>query len=229
MQIHIDGNTISFGQQASKAASYAAASALTKTAATAKVRIRGEMERVFDRPTPWILNSLLVTRATARKLEARVWFRDESPKRVAPERYMKAHVFGGGRPMKRSERNISSYLLPSEAAKKDQYGNVQPGQITKMLSNIGAQNDRYNNTPTGKRGGKFKYFAGKPRGGNRPEAVYFRSGASLVPVFFMQRKEPQYTKRLRFFEIVERTAADTFPKAFAAESQRLQWIDAGGR
>lgn len=57
---------------------YATATALTRAAQGLMDRLRDEMRVVFDRPTPYTLNSLRMVPARKDRLEARVWFKDEA-------------------------------------------------------------------------------------------------------------------------------------------------------
>jgi hypothetical protein len=57
-----------------------AAIALTKTAKAAQEELRKEMEKAFDRPTPYALNSTYVRTANVNRLEAEVGIKDESVK-----------------------------------------------------------------------------------------------------------------------------------------------------
>jgi hypothetical protein len=55
---------------------FAVALALTRTAQDVKRAEQAEMRGVFDRPTPFTLNSLFTKPATKQSLEARVWVKD---------------------------------------------------------------------------------------------------------------------------------------------------------
>lgn len=223
MQIQIGSQIIPIGPGPEKLARYAASSALSKTASQIKREVREEMPKVFDRPTPWILNSLLMKGATAKNLTAKVWFKDEAFKGVAPDKYMGTHVFGGSRPEKRSERQLGGYVVPTEAAEKDQYGNVRRGQITKILSNVNRNVDQYSNTPAQRRGRTGQYFMGTPRGqGGRPFAVYLRTATGLTPVLFFQKAAPKYKKRLPFYEIAQMVIDRDFARTFESELSRMQ-------
>ena len=54
------------------------ATALTRTAVEVKDALRAELPRVFDRPTPYTLNSLFVKPARADRLQAETYFKDDS-------------------------------------------------------------------------------------------------------------------------------------------------------
>ncbi|QBI77096.1 hypothetical protein [Pseudomonas phage vB_Pae_CF3a] len=57
---------------------YATATALTRTAQGLMDRLRDEMRVVFDRPTPYTLNSLRMVPARKDRLEARCFVKDEA-------------------------------------------------------------------------------------------------------------------------------------------------------
>jgi hypothetical protein len=56
---------------------FAAVVALTRTAQKIKAEQPKEMSRVFDRPTPWTLNSVFMQGATKAAPMARVWLKDQ--------------------------------------------------------------------------------------------------------------------------------------------------------
>lgn len=123
----------------------ATAVALTRTAVQVKAAVRAEMPKVFDRPTPWTLNSLFVDPAkfTQAVPEARVWIKDEAGgKGVAPTKYLLPEIEGGARGWKRSERALQragflyadEQIVPAAGAALDAYGNVRRGLIVTLLS-----------------------------------------------------------------------------------------------
>lgn len=124
------------------------ASSLTKTAVKVKPEIRKEMERVFDRPTRYTLNSIFVQPAKKQDENptARVWLKDDS---VAYNRggnaatYLLPQITGGStRAMKRFEIRLRDHGLlppgmfvrPGSGCKLDANGNVNTGQISAILS-----------------------------------------------------------------------------------------------
>lgn len=102
-----------------------------------------EMKRVFDRPTPYVLNALRVDRANSNKIRSRVWFRDSD----SDYNYMLPQVFGGDRRQKKFEYRLykigllkkHEVLVPATkagAVKLDRYGNPSRGQIVQILSQL---------------------------------------------------------------------------------------------
>lgn len=127
----------------------ATAVALTRTAVQVKAAVRAEMPKVFDRPTPWTLNSLFVDPAKFGQEvpEARVWIKDDTGgKGIAPTQYLLPEIEGGPRNWKRSERALQragflgadEQIVPAAGATLDAYGNVQRGLIVQLLSYFSA-------------------------------------------------------------------------------------------
>src|SRR5579859_7336959 len=81
---------------------YATATALTRTAQRCQSAIKGEMARVFDRPTSFTLNSAYIQYATKFKQRATVGIKDQSYKGVPPIVWLSPQVYGGPREVKRS-------------------------------------------------------------------------------------------------------------------------------
>jgi hypothetical protein len=116
------------------------AQALTKAAWKARDALVGSMQSVFDRPTPFTLRSPIVVPAE-RSLDrpfAVVGFREWAPKGVPAGRYLQPQVFGGQRPQKGFERALalrpSRHAVPGKWAELDAYGNMNPGQLRKIMS-----------------------------------------------------------------------------------------------
>jgi len=105
---------------------------LDKTAYEIRDAVKSEMKRVFDRPTPYTLNSLKVTRTKNHNMKAYVWFKD--PERMS-QHYLVPQVEGGTRKYKGFERALGDQMfVPGKGAKMTPFGNIQPGQIRQILS-----------------------------------------------------------------------------------------------
>jgi hypothetical protein len=151
MQIKIEHNIDVVKQAMEKAASqvpFSMMTALNKTAAKARDAVRAEMPRVFDRPTPWVLNSLRIKYATKARLSAEMAFKDSwssSAGEVGGKTMIAPHVFGGGRSFKGMEVRLYRAgilptgwtVVPGGGAKLDAYGNMSRGQITTLLNVLG--------------------------------------------------------------------------------------------
>lgn len=140
---------------------FATAKALTRTAQSVRDEERAHMASVFDRPTPWTLNSLFVRSATKANLQAEVSFKEPGSKGTDPSRVLRHHIRGGSREWKRFElalKRIGVLLptwaaVPGEGAKMDAFGNMSRGQIVQLLSYLqafGEQGYRANITERGR-------------------------------------------------------------------------------
>lgn len=122
--------------------------ALTRTAVHVKSAVRAEMPKVFDRPTPWTLNSLFVAPARFNQAvpESKVWIRDDTGGKGTPAtKYLLPEIEGGRRGNKRSEVELQragfmradQQTVPGSGATLDAYGNVSRGLIVRLLSYFG--------------------------------------------------------------------------------------------
>lgn len=217
---------------------FATARALTWTAQDVKDAERKEIERVFDRPTPWTLNSLFIKPATARQLSALVWLKDEASKGTPAATYLHPEVFGGARVQKRFERALQyagvlpkgMFAVPGSAAKVDAYGNMSSGQIVQILSQLraqatagyesrigGAAFDKKKVARAVKRQG-YRIFALQKRHGKLLPGIYaryqFAHGTSVKPLMIFVKGAPKYRVRFQFFEVAERVSLARFPLHF---------------
>lgn len=217
---------------------YATAQALTMTAQRVADAERREMRDVFDRPTPGTLNSLLVTPATKQTLTSVVRLADDRAKGVPASVYLKTEQTGGERALKRFELALRSigvlpdgyFIVPGEAAEIDSYGNMNPGQIVKILSYFKAFNTagfRANITDKRKRslakGTKSRvgtaYFVGRPGDGKLPLGIWQRfhlaHGSAIKPVLIFV-DGARYEGVFDFRYVAELTVKRDFPIQFAA-------------
>lgn len=244
MKLELDHNTHVILQALEKAQSqvpYALSRAMNKTAEEARGMVREEMRSVFDRPTPWVLNSLRIKYATKTNLTAELAFKDIDPTKSA-RHMVEPHVLGGDRWFKAMEVRLFRAkppllpagwnAVPGAGAALDMYGNMSRGQISQLLNVLGTyQEAGYNkaNDKTRARLAKgnvkknqygFEYFV-NPVGGKHSRlqpGVYKRFktgfGSSLKPILIFVRRA-QYTRRLDFYGEVERKAKERLPANFS--------------
>jgi len=131
-----------------------------------------EMRSKFKGGTSgWVLNSFGISRATASNPTSTVSYN-------RGRNFMKTQVDGGTRPTTGAERLLqrksvmpnSSRMLPGPGAAKDQYGNLNPGTRSQVLS-------------------FFKVYSGKQARNNRQGAT-LRSGVSFFSIFHKVCKLP---------------------------------------
>ena len=205
---------------------YAASTAMTRVASrAAKTDLPAAMNRSFDRPTRWTLNSLAITPASRDKLSARIFVKDAAAKGTVPEKYLVPEVEGGQRRKKRFERALwfagvldsGERIMPGRQITLDANGNMPTALINSVLawarsgagpkakasgrgaSRVKAQNPR----------GYFLF--GKP-GGVR--GVAQRSGAIFMPVMIFTKTQPVYRPLLDFTGVAEQTARTHFGPEF---------------
>ena len=196
---------------------FAAANALNDTAADALKHIQDRMDVVFDRPTRWTKNALMVWRAKKGNLEAQV---KERPS-VGKRHYLKMQEAGGVRPQTGLEGLLSSRVayagiiaaaLPAAGAKLDSYGNWSSGERNQVLSALGAQRDgKSNQTEASKKRakGRASYFA--PKSGLSPGVFKRTAGGQLSKVLTFTTAMPRYDQRLGFYDGVQEVWAAVLP------------------
>ena len=197
------------------------ADALNHTANQANQALVSEIDDVFDRPTSFTRNAVRILNATAKRLEASLWVKDEkdnASKGQAPEDWVAPQVFGGPRVDKASERSLRAkgilpaglFIVPGAGARLDQYGNMSRGQMIQILSGLGAlertSGFKGNATESARslaKGHQQAFFVMKR--GKTPIGIAERRDNEMVMVVAFV-KQPQYRTRLDFHGIVARVA-----------------------
>lgn len=215
---------------------FATAQALTKTAQAAQAAVKQEMSSVFDRPTPFTLNSTFVKPATKANLEAQVYLKDEGNKAGGSAKVrLEPQLVGGQRAFKRMEGALrhagllgnSEQAVPGAAAELDAYGNMSRGQIVQILAYFKAfpESGYKANTTQAKKdkmakGTKTKmgvrYFLKRDgRGRGIYKATQTGFGSAIQPVLMFVRRA-QYRRRLDMPGVVSRTVTREFGAWFKA-------------
>jgi len=210
--------------KAAKQVPFATAFALTNAMKDAREAERDTMRSVFDRPTNFTLNALQVRPATKRDLRAELGFK-EGFGSIAAWKYLGPQVAGGPRKAKRFELALrakgilrsSEYCVPGRGAQLDGSGNMNRGQIVRILSALGAASDAAQNTvrrpkrSTRKR--NLDYFV--LRGTRAPDGIYLREGRAAVPILIFVRGM-SYKKRFPYYEKAKTVIPIAFRKHFRA-------------
>jgi hypothetical protein len=195
---------------------FAACSALNSTAFDIRKDEQTEMKRVFDRPTPFVVNSIEIIQAKKSALYVDVGFTKHSKGRDVGE-ILRPQIFGGARDMKRSERWIGGFYVPGASARLDRYGNMMGGQITQVLSALGALRDPYQNVTPGslKRNKKPRdYFVLFHKKDGLIPGVYLRTSRDVVKPIMILIPPPKYRKRFHFYEVAEACSRRNFQRRF---------------
>ena len=201
-----------------KFAPYAAATALTRAASFAsKIALPDEMRRVFDRPTPYALNSLTIVAATKDKLVARVLVKNtRTAGGVRPESFLFPEVAGGSRSDKRFERALryagllkpGEQAIPGKGIKLDGYGNVSGAQTRSILNQLGRK--------------KTRVFFGQLNNKQGTRGIWERkTGGGVRSLFIVTGAEAHWQQRLDFADVVRRAAADQFRDGFNNALQQM--------
>lgn len=215
--------------RAAKQVPFVTAFALTNAMKDAREAERDTMRSVFDRPTSFTLNALRVIPATKQNLSAELGFK-EGFGSVPAWKYLGPQVAGGPRKAKRFELALrakgilrsNEFCVPGRGAQLDGYGNMNRGQIVRVLSALGAASDAAQNTvrrpkrSTRKR--NLDYFV--LRNTRAPDGIYLREGRAAVPILIFV-KGASYTKRFPYYEKARTVLPVAYRKHFHAAWERF--------
>lgn len=227
-----------------------AARALNYLAFNTREELQRQMQKIFDRPTSFTLRGVLVQKATAEHLQARVFLRDEATKGIPPAKYLQSQINGGGRSLKRFEKALQRigllppgmYAVPSKYAPLDRSGNFPRGELIRLLSQLRAFGEqgyranasqksldrRWKNTKS-RRG--QRYFVLHEQSGKLPPGIYLRKNygddsriAHLqhggAKPIFIFVQAPGYSARFPFRKIATSVARQQIQKVFRAALKR---------
>lgn len=202
--------------------------ALNDTAQDILSHVQERMDVVFDRPTRFTKNALMVWRATKRTMRAEV---KERPS-VGRRHYLKVQEGGGARPQTGLERMLTSTLawggvlgavVPAAGAKLNAHGNWSPGERNQAISAIqGWREVGYSANTTAasakrKKGRRAAYFVPR-QGGKLSPGIWKRTGKGkserISKVAHFVSSAPVYRERLGFYDGAETVFADRFPVNF---------------
>ena len=209
---------------------FALAKAITTTGKAIKEEEYKTMRRVFDRPTPYTMNSLFLKSATKARLEAKVWLKYDTFKGTPAEKYLFPQIAGGGRRHKRFENALIAagvmpggfFAVPARGADLDGYGNMRRGQIVQILAyfrafpeagykaNMDAKGRRRLAKTTQRKLG-IRYFAlGKRRGKLGPGVYMVFTGSRQVRKVITFARSVGYSKRFPYYEVADRVIGTQF-------------------
>lgn len=220
LEVNVSSATISSNAAEFKAAisesiatyGFATIVALTRAArATTQEFLPAEVNRVFDRPTPWIQNAFYYQPATADKTSFEIGVKNFGGSGNAASNILQAEIEGGERKPKRSEILLAQligrvgYWVPGPGMRLDAYGNVPGSTMQRILSDLQIQFDSLNNRSArsmkrNKRYANTTYFIPK-LGSNQARKAFGvwvnQNGVIQPALIFIQT--PQYQQRFDFF------------------------------
>lgn len=194
-----------------KRANRAAERTLDKMVDEIKDSVWSQLPKFFDRPTPYTLNSLKVTKTQRHNMVAYVWFK--KPPRMR-QHYLVSQVEGGGRSFKGLELAMGNkFFAPAKPGnitgrgpQLDKYGNITGGQIRQIMSvlkvaersagysaNITARSAKRNRKPR-------DYVLLRTRHGKLPPGIYQRYQTDVGPGRKTKKRLPPGEKQKSAFK-----------------------------
>ena len=219
----------------SKQIPYATSLALSRTAERVKVKQEREIKQVFDRPTPFIKNSIFKINANKTNLTAKVGIKDRGTK-VTPVKPLKAEIAGGSRRLKSYEIALRAagilpngfYTVPGEAAQMDIYGNMKRSQLNEIITyvksfKVSKSRARIEKS-TSKKYGK-QYFVGAPGDGKDPlgiwQRIFSNFGTATRPILIFV-KSTHYEPIYDFLNVANTTIQKEFDNEFIKAWEEAQ-------
>lgn len=196
-----------------------------------------EMRSVFDDPASWTLNSMTVRKATVSNPVAGVGWRDSNA-RTPAGKYLIPQVKGGPRPHTPFEYRLisvgvlrsSEFLVPARFAERNGRGDLNAGQLTKILSDLGSIDTaaKYPGARNnGRRSIETYYVDRKGRGEffgnattNAPAGIYLNKGARRRLLVFVIVRQPTYRAIFDYYGVGERFQSANFPGYFRRALER---------
>lgn len=216
---------------------YAVMLALNETAKGGRMAVQKEMDRVFDRPTPYAKRGVVYDRATRQNLQAAVVVTGDRTKGGLPATaFLGPQIEGGLRRHKAFEQQLvqrglmasRELAVPATRAPLDRYGNLTQGFLNRVMADLlieyrGAGATRKRTDTSLKRNKNYKkarFFVPK-RGGHLFPGVYQRepSTDAIFPVILFVTSKP-YRIRLHLRQVVERHVIASFEENFAVAFTR---------
>jgi len=182
---------------------------LNSTAYHVGKNLQAQMDKDFDRPTPFAKRAPYAWRSKPDNLEAGVRIRDFAVKGSPAIKYLGPQIYGGTRSLKGSEKALRAagllpndlFIVPAQGAPLDQYGNLRPSYVNTILSYLRANRDSTQNRAVQGKAKRMQFFA-VSEAGRLPLGIYERKGGTIRMVIAFV-KEPNYKKRYKFFETAQ--------------------------
>jgi hypothetical protein len=210
---------------------------LNDTVKTGRIEVQTEMDRVFDRPTPYAKRGVVYDAATKENLRAAVVVTGDRTKGGLPATaFLGPQIEGGYRTHKAFERQLihrgamqkSEVAVPARDTPRDRHGNMTQGYINRFMADLqidyrGAGATRVRSDASVKRNKNYRsarFFVPK-RGGQLFPGIWERNPGTggIKPVVLFLRSEG-YRIRLRLREVVERHVDTVLPMNFERHFDR---------
>lgn len=212
-------------------------STLTAVAAEAQTAFKNHVNEVFDRPKPFTVNAVFVTRSTAETLTATVGFKEDGGAGTPAGIYLQAELYGGERNEKPFEKALTAkgilpngwQVTPGRAAKIDAYGGQSPSEIIDILTLIKGDSEspiitKRREKLAAKRGfAPSKYFFVKPGDGSTLTPGVWRRGneghgGGIEKVMNFVQKTT-YSQKFNMEDVVRRVLEEKFEDLFVHYAQ----------
>lgn len=216
---------------------YAIMLTLNEAAKGGRLEVQREMDRVFDRPTPYAKRGVVYDRATRQNLQAAVVVTGDRTKGGLPATaFLGPQIEGGTRTHKAFERQLidrnlmkrNEVAVPAKRAPLDRYGNMTQGFLNRVMADLqidyrGAGATRVRSDQSIKRNKNYKnarFFAAK-RPGHLFPGVWQRDPTTqaIFPVILFVSRST-YRIRLHLREVVGRYVTANIHDHFAAAFER---------
>lgn len=214
---------------------FAIVQATNATAFEIRQQWEAASSRVFDRPTRMTQRAAQYRKATKDRLYADIYLRDEASNGTPPAKYLMPQVEGGERRKKGFEVLLQQkgamppgmFAVAGKGADLDQHGNVRSRQVSQILSQLGARQDKLQNQTepsTARRRAKRKrggeYFAVQVKRGKLVPGIYERittGFGSAVRSIFIFTRGATYRPRYNIFGLAQRAWDKLMPFYFNRE------------
>ena len=213
---------------------FAVAQAMTDAAKAGDRKIRSDMSRYIDRPTPFTVNSTYVSFANPNRMRAEVGFKQFATKGTPAGKYLSAMSRGGDRSQKRSESILrgagairsGQYITPLRGWQGDPYGNVPRGTYTMMISQLKAFGGSlsYMNASNSKRSQRKRATAGQFFMSRSGRAILYRAPGggrdNTETAFMVLDQAPNHERRFPIVKLLNEEVAREYPRLIMSRLQR---------
>jgi hypothetical protein len=189
---------------------FAQSKAINEIAQDLKKRALPEgAKAAFDSPTNFTSSSAAwrIQYSTKKNVEALVY------PQAKREPYLRAHITGGERGVKKSEaffRGVgvgsapADQFFPTSHAKRNNQGNVRKATIERIILQA------RDKTP-----GRGKHFIGKPANSTQPYGIYKRMARKIRPIYLPATKPMQYERIYDIGGIADEVISQDYERLFS--------------